>query len=467
MINPFKKIKERLSPSDQPKDSDAESRRPAQEVSPTAADSAPVVQTDDAPPAAEDPTAEAPSEEIPTAVPSAEEETPAADVSFDDFPLSETLHESIAAMGYNDPTPVQKQAIPVLLAGRDMIACAQTGTGKTAAYLIPVINHIVSEPQEGTECLIVAPTRELVKQIDQQIDGFAYFTGVTSAAIYGGSTGGEVFSRQSGALKKGADIIVATPGRLLVLLKLNYANFENLKCLVLDEADKMLDMGFFEDILEIVSYLPKERQTLMFSATMPNKIRQLAAQILNNPGEVNIAVSKPAERIDQRGYLAYNHQKIDLLEHIVRQEEVSSMIVFTSRKSEVGRIVRALKKVKLDARGVSSDLEQAEREEVMRDFRNGKVRIIVATDVLSRGIDVDNISHVVNYDLPQDAEDYIHRIGRTARAERKGVAITFINEEKQFRVAKIERLMERELPKLPLPEGFEPGPDYNPDRHGG
>ncbi|SDK74837.1 Superfamily II DNA and RNA helicase [Catalinimonas alkaloidigena] len=385
-------------------------------------------------------------------------------MTFHDFNLHSSLTESIDMMQYNEPTPVQAQAIPEILSGRDLIGCAQTGTGKTAAYLIPTIQHILDHPKEASQCLILAPTRELAKQIDQQIDGFGYLTGVTSMAIYGGSTGGEVWSRQRNAMENGAEILVATPGRLIAHMRMGYVQLDHIRTLILDEADKMLDMGFFEDIIQIVNELPTDRQTLLFSATMPKKIRLLADRILRDPAEVNIAISRPAEKIDQSAYLVHDHQKIDLMEHILRQMDVQSMIVFTSRRSEVNKIVRAINKLGFQSKGVSSDLDQNAREEVMREFKNGQLPIVVATDVLSRGIDVDNISHVVNYDIPQDAEDYIHRIGRTARAERTGVAITFINGEKQHRVRRIEELMEMELPKLPLPEGFEPGPAYNPEK---
>ncbi len=374
------------------------------------------------------------------------------------------MNESIMAMNFTSMTPVQELAIPTILEGRDLIACAQTGTGKTAAYLIPVMEQIIRRPQPEVQGLILAPTRELAKQIDAQVDGLGYFAGVNSVAVYGGKTGGEVWEQQRGAIERGADLIVATPGRLLAHMQLGYVSLDNLRYLILDEADKMLDMGFLDDILAIVNTLPKERQTLLFSATMPKKMRQLAQQILRDPAEINIAISKPAEKIEQVAYLAYDEQKPALLKHLFAHlEGVQSVLVFTSRKSNVNKIVRVLEKFNLSVRGVSSDLEQADREKVMRDFRNREVQVLVATDVLSRGIDVDNISHVINYDVPQDPEDYIHRIGRTARAERTGMAITFINEEKQHRILRIEQLMERELPRLPLPEGLGESPPFRPE----
>ncbi|MCC9136150.1 DEAD/DEAH box helicase [Pontibacter silvestris] len=366
-------------------------------------------------------------------------------------------------MGYNSPTPIQEQAIPLILEQNDMIACAQTGTGKTAAYLLPLIDHISHANYNHTSTLILVPTRELAKQIDEQVEGFGYFASVSSIAIYGGNKGDE-WEQQKRALTTGADIIIATPGRLLSHMALGYVKLNQLNHLVLDEADKMLDMGFMDDLLKIVKQLPAQRQTLMFSATMPRKIRELTKQILRNPAEINLAISKPAEGIDQRLYLTYDNQKLPLLEHLLQELEVQSMIIFTSRKSNVTPIVRSLRKMGYEADGIQSDMTQDDREKALQGFKNKQYQILVATDILSRGIDIDSLSHVVNFDMPQDAEDYVHRVGRTARAASTGMALTFVNEKDMYRVRRVEQLIERELPKLPLPEDIGPGPAYDPGK---
>ncbi|RIV24090.1 DEAD/DEAH box helicase [Fibrisoma montanum] len=372
-------------------------------------------------------------------------------------------------MNYQQATPIQEQAIPLILEGKDLIASAQTGTGKTAAYLIPLLDRISHADHDHTSTLILVPTRELAKQIDEQVEGFGYFVEATSIAIYGGSKGDE-WDKQRKALETGADIIIATPGRLIAHMQLGYVSFDKLDYLVLDEADKMLDMGFSDDILNIVRKLPVKRQTLLFSATMPNKIREFSKQILQEPAEIRLAVSKPAAGIDQQFYLAYDRQKLPLLAHLIQNSPtpVQNMVLFTSRKSEVGSIVRALSKLGYESRGISSDLEQEDREIVLRDFKNRKFPILVATDVLSRGIDIDNLTHVVNYDIPRDAEDYVHRIGRTARAATTGTSITFISDEDQQRVVKIERLIERAVDKLAITEdlGLGKAPIFDPKRYG-
>ncbi|MEZ0486163.1 DEAD/DEAH box helicase [Fibrella aquatica] len=362
-------------------------------------------------------------------------------------------------MNYKQATPIQEQAIPLIQEGKDLIACAQTGTGKTAAFLIPLLDKIAHAEHNHTSTLVLVPTRELAKQIDDQVEGFSYFVSATSIAIYGGGKGDD-WDKQRKALETGADIIIATPGRLIAHMQMGYVNFDKLNYLVLDEADKMLDMGFSDDILKIVATLPKERQTLLFSATMPPKIRTLASQLLKSPEEIRLSVSKPAAGIDQQIYLAKDHQKLPLLEHLMGTMDVKSMVLFTSRKMEVNAIVRALAKRGYVAKGISSDLEQEEREIVLREFKNKQLQIIVATDVLSRGIDVDNITHVVNYDVPRDAEDYVHRIGRTARADTKGTAITFVNEADMNKLGRIEKLIERKLDRLSITEelGYGPGP---------
>jgi len=382
------------------------------------------------------------------------------DVDFNSFQLHDDIMAGIQAMGYKAPTPIQTQAIPVILENKDLIACAQTGTGKTAAFLLPLLNKISHANHDHTSTLILVPTRELAKQIDDQVEGFAYFVSATSIAIYGGNKG-ESWDQQKKALTSGADIIIATPGRLIAHMNMGYVKLDKLEYLVLDEADKMLDMGFMDNIVRIVRELPQNRQTLMFSATMPPKIRDLARKLLQDPAEISLAISKPAAGIDQRSYLVYDNQKLPLLQHLIQELEVISMVIFTSRKSAVNDIVKALHKMGHSAEGIMSDRTQEEREATMQGFRNRKFKILVATDILSRGIDVDNISHIINFDVPQDAEDYVHRIGRTARAATTGTAITFISDKEQYRIARIEKLIEKELPKLPLPEGFEPGPEYN------
>ena len=365
-------------------------------------------------------------------------------------------------MGFENCTPVQEFAIPVIMQGKDLIACAQTGTGKTAAYLLPILNNISREGHTGMHTLIIAPTRELVLQIDQQIEGFSYFTGASSLAVYGGGVGA-AFDQQKSALVQGADIIVATPGRLLSHINMKYSDFSTIQTLILDEADRMLDMGFYDDIMRIVSELPVERQTLLFSATMPPRIRQMAGIILKNPEQINIAISKPAENIIQAAYLVYEGQKIQLLKELLKgKTDYKSVLIFTSRKANVNGIVRELRRMGFSSDGMLSDLEQKEREEVMLRFKNRETQILVATDIVSRGIDIDAIDLVMNYDVPRDPEDYVHRIGRTARAQMSGVAITLISDNDMHDFRKIEELIERDIIKISLPAGMEEGPAYNP-----
>lgn len=380
-------------------------------------------------------------------------------MTFSQFGLHDKILEGIQSMGYEKPTPVQEKTIPAILAGHDLIACAQTGTGKTAAYLLPVLHRMMHTDHLHLNTLIIAPTRELAQQIDQQIEGLAYFTGISSIAIYGGGDG-QVWDQQKRALEKGADVIVATPGRLLALLAAGTTVFDHLQHLVLDEADRMLDMGFFDDIIKIVSYLPQQRQTLLFSATMPPKIRQLAHRILQHPVEINIAIAKPAEGIIQQAYLVFDHQKEQLLMHILRTHTWSSLILFASTKETVKQLARRFARDGMDVKPFHSDLSQAEREEIMRAFRNRQVPVLIGTDVLSRGIDVEGISMVINWDVPPDPEDYVHRIGRTARAETTGTAITFINEHDMRRFQRIENLIGAEIIKLPLPDFLGKGPEW-------
>ncbi len=370
--------------------------------------------------------------------------------------------EGIEAIGYEEATPVQESAIPVILSGRDLIASAQTGTGKTAAFLLPVIEKLSAMPHDNqVKAMVIVPTRELALQIDQQMEGFSYYTKVSSIAIYGG-TDGTVFSREKQALTEGADLIVCTPGRLMAHLNMGYIKFPELKFLILDEADRMLDMGFHEDILKILSHLPKQRQNLMFSATMPSKIRHLAKQILHNPFEINIAMSKPAEKIVQKAYVVYDTQKIPLIKMLLKETEMKRVLIFCSTKEKTRQLYQELKKTGIKAEEIHSTLEQAARENVIIRFKSGNIPVLVATDIVSRGIDIEDIDMVINYDVPHDAEDYIHRIGRTARASAEGTAVTFINERDQPRFGAIETLLEREVEKSPVPEAYGETPAYNP-----
>lgn len=360
-------------------------------------------------------------------------------------------------MGYTKPTPVQENTIPVIMAGQDLIACAQTGTGKTAAYILPILNKIIHSEKRHLNTLVIAPTRELASQIDQQVEGFAYFLGVSSIPIYGGGDGA-TWDVQRKALEQGADIIIATPGRLIALLAAGTIDFNHLQHLVLDEADRMLDMGFFDDIVKIINYLPAKRQTLLFSATMPPRIRTLASKILVQPKEVNIAISKPADGIVQQAYLVYDHQKNGLLKRLLNEDESKSVIVFSNSKDNVKRLGSELIRAGLSVQPFHSDLEQNEREQILNRFKNRQLQILIGTDILSRGIDVEGIGLVINYDTPHDAEDYVHRIGRTARAERTGVAITFVNEKDMHKFSKVEKLIGKEITKLPLPPELGEGP---------
>ena len=384
-------------------------------------------------------------------------------MTFQDFNFHSDLIEGLNAMGYTKPTPIQEQAIPKIMEGKDLIACAQTGTGKTAAYLLPLLHKIVNTDHRHLNTLVIAPTRELALQIDQQIEALAYFINVSSITVYGGGSG-VVWEQQKKALKLGVDVVIATPGRLISMLNVGDVNLKHLEHLVLDEADRMLDMGFYDDIVRIISYLPKERQTLLFSATMPPKIRALANQILNKPEEISISISKPAEGILQQAYLTFDNQKFGLLKHIFKETQYKSVIIFCSRKETVKKLAAELKRVIPSLQAFHSDLDQEQREEIMRNFKNKNLQVLVGTDILSRGIDVDGIDLVINYDVPPDGEDYVHRIGRTARAASTGTAITFINPMDMQRFGGIERLIGREVPKIALPEALGESPVYEPDR---
>jgi len=369
---------------------------------------------------------------------------------FEDLDLNAELLESINYMGYRETTPIQEQAIPVILSGRDLIACAQTGTGKTAAYLLPMMSFISEKRPGYTHTLILVPTRELALQIDQQIQGFAYTLNINSLAVYGGVGSG--WDQERDALTRGADIIVATPGRLISHLNQGYVKFSQIEVLVLDEADRMLDIGFYDDIMHIISYVPKKRQTLMFSATIPTQMRSMSKHIMKNPVEISLERSKPAEGVIQVVYITGDHQKIPLINSLIADHpEYSSILIFSSTKRKVSEIVRGLRSPNYKVEGISSDLEQKEREATLLRFRSRKTRVLVATDVLSRGIDIKDINLVINFDAPSDAEDYVHRVGRTARAETTGVAITLVNRTDQPMMKRIEKLIGYEVYKAPLP----------------
>jgi ATP-dependent RNA helicase RhlE len=372
---------------------------------------------------------------------------------FHDFLFEYEIQDGLDDMGFETPTPIQELAIPIILDGSDLIGCAQTGTGKTAAFLLPVLNKMVWDPIAATDTLVIVPTRELALQIYQALQGFCYHTNITSQVVYGG-TDGISFEQEKKALLHGANVVIGTPGRLIAHLNMGNLKLENLRHLILDEADRMLDMGFVEDILKIINQAPKKRQTLMFSATMPPKIRQFAAKLLHEPKEISIAVSKPAERVVQGVFRVHDKDKNSVAVWLLKEKNLPSVIIFTGTKSKARQLERDLQKAGVNAKSISSDLEQKEREEVLRAFRSRRLPVLVATDVLSRGIDIEDIGMVINYDVPGDAEDYIHRIGRTARAESKGEAYTFVSGEEFRKFKRIEELMGMEVTKMANPAGI-------------
>ena len=386
-------------------------------------------------------------------------------MTFEELDLSDEVLDALYDMNFSECTPIQEQAIPIALEGRDLLAVAQTGTGKTAAYLLPVISRLSEGdyPSDAVNCIVMAPTRELAQQIDRQMEGFSYFLPTSSVAIYGGTDGKE-FARQERGLKLGADVVIATPGRLLAHLSMGYVDLSKVSFFILDEADRMLDMGFYDDIMQIVRQLPKERQTLMFSATVPPKIQQLAATILNDPVEVKIAVSRPTDKISQSAFVCYETQKTEILKHLLRERHSQRVIVFAASKLKVKELARALSKAKIRIGEMHSDLEQSVRDNVMLDFRAGNIDVLVATDIVARGIDIDDISMVVNYDVPHEPEDYIHRIGRTARANNDGTAVTFVSERDQAKFGGIERFLGYEVRKEEMPGKIGEGPEYRPER---
>ncbi len=387
-------------------------------------------------------------------------------MTFKELGLADSLLEGLDYMNFETATPIQESAIPHILNDKDLLACAQTGTGKTAAFILPILHKLSQKESTKINTLVIAPTRELALQIDQQVQAFSYFVNATSYAVYGGGDGQD-FSEQKRALQQGADIIVATPGKLISHLNMGYVDMSQLEHLILDEADRMLDMGFHDDIMKIVKKLPKKKQTLLFSATMPPKIKKLSATLLENHEEISLAISKPAEGVLQGAYLTYDNQKAGLIKRLIDDKpNYKSIIIFTSTKKKVNEVVRAINRNGYEVMAVSSDLVQKEREEALRLFKSKRVRVVVATDVLSRGIDIKDINLVINYDVPNDAEDYVHRIGRTARADTTGVALTLINPDDMYKFSKIEELIEMEVMKIPLPEFLGDGPEWNTKSRG-
>ena len=391
-------------------------------------------------------------------------------VYFDELDLVDELLDALDDMGFEQCTPIQAKAIPPSLDGRDVLAVAQTGTGKTAAFLLPILDKLTREPVKKVNTIILEPTRELAMQVDRQLEGFSFYTPASSIAIYGGRDGHSM-EREKNALKTGAPLVVATPGRLIAHLDLGYADLSGVRHLVLDEADRMLDMGFVNDMMKIIDLLPREKlQILFYSATMPTKIRKFSREILKDPVEISIAISKPAEKIDQKAFDVADWAKISLIEHILKdKKDLERILIFCGRKKTVRDLTRRLQRKGHKAESVSSDLEQDEREERLRQFRSGQIPIVIATDVLSRGIHIDGIDLVINFDVPGDAEDYVHRIGRTARASAEGEAITLISKEDRHRFRRIEELVEKQVRRIPLPDELadaEPGQGGGDDRGG-
>ncbi len=384
---------------------------------------------------------------------------------FDEFDFQPALLDAIDSMNFRECTPIQEQAIPVLLEGHDLIGIAQTGTGKTAAYLLPVLDKLSDGgyPENAVNCLIMVPTRELAQQIDQQIEGFSYFTNISGTAVYGGNDGIR-FEQEKRGFAMGTDIVVATPGRLISHISLGNIDLSKVSFFILDEADRMLDMGFYDDIMQIVKQLPAKRQNMLFSATMPDEIQRMARTILHNPVEVKLAVSKPADKILQAAYVCYEAQKLPIIQSLFQNNAPKRVIAFASSKLKVKEITKSLRRLGLNVGEMHSDLAQSERDDIMHKFRNGHINILVATDIVSRGIDIDDIDLVINYDVPHDPEDYVHRIGRTARAGAEGCAITFISLDDQPKFRQIERFLGKEVYKVPIPAELGEAPEYAAER---
>jgi superfamily II DNA/RNA helicase len=373
-------------------------------------------------------------------------------MDFSGFGMDVRIMDAISYMGFEQATPIQEKAIPIIMDGKDLIACAQTGSGKTGAFILPILDRLAKHQNDNTDTLVLVPTRELAIQVDQQIQAFAYFTGTSSIAVYGGGEAWE-YTQEKTALSKGAQIIVATPGRLISHLNMGYVKFDTINTLILDEADRMLDIGFYDDIIKIISFIPSKRQTLMFSATMPSKIRTLSQKILKSPESITLSISKPAAGVLQAAYMVEDKQKIGLIcDLLADKPNYESILIFAGTKKRVSEIKGALRRQKLSAEGISSNLEQSEREAVLLKFRARKIRILVATDVMSRGIDIKDINLVINYDVPGDAEDYVHRVGRTARADTTGVAITLINKADRYKLVAIEKLIGSRINQIKVPQ---------------
>jgi superfamily II DNA/RNA helicase len=385
---------------------------------------------------------------------------------FDELPLCDAVLDGVDAMNFSEVTPIQEKTIPLLLQKRDIIACAQTGTGKTAAFILPLLHNLQTTPHRSDKinALIMAPTRELAQQIDQQMEGFSYFTPFSSVAVYGGNDAA-AWETQKRGLTMGAEVVIATPGRLLSHINLYEIDFSDVQYFILDEADRMLDMGFFDDIMLIAKKLPKSRQTILFSATMPSKIRALAKTLLNNPVEVKIAVSRPPESIRQSCYLCHENQKAAIIRHLFAHQEPNKVLVFSGSKLKVKEIAKTFKAMGLKADAMHSDLEQADRDRVMHEFRNNRINILVATDIVSRGIDIDDITMVINFDVPREVEDYVHRIGRTARANAEGSSITFVSERELYKFKKIEKFLGKKIEQTPLPPELGEALIYNPKEY--
>lgn len=390
-------------------------------------------------------------------------------MKFEELDLSDNILDALYDMHFENCTPIQEKCIPPILEGRDVLGVAQTGTGKTAAYLLPILSRLDDGgfPKDAVNCIVMSPTRELAQQIDQAMQGFSYYLpDVSSVAVYGGNDGNR-YDQEMKSMRLGADVIIATPGRLISHISMGNIDLSKVSFFVLDEADRMLDMGFSEDIMKIASGLPKNCQTIMFSATMPKDIEKLAQNLLKNPVEIKLAVSKPAEKIQQSAYVCYETQKLKIIEDIFKAGDLKRVIIFSGSKMKVKQIDQALQKLKINSGAMHSDLEQAERDDIMFKFKSGQIDVLVATDIVARGIDIDDIAMVINYDVPHDAEDYVHRIGRTARADRDGIAITFVNEDDMFAFHQIEKFLGKEIKKNPLPEGCGEGPEYTTSKRPG
>ena len=390
-------------------------------------------------------------------------------MKFEELDLNDNVLDALYDMRFDECTPVQENCIPPILDKRDVLGVAQTGTGKTAAYLLPILSRLADGgfPKDAVNCIIMSPTRELAQQIDQAMQGFSYYLpDVSSVAVYGGNDGNR-YDQEMKSMRLGADVIIATPGRLISHISMGNIDLSKVSFFVLDEADRMLDMGFSEDIMKIASGLPESCQTIMFSATMPKDIETMAQKLLKNPVEIKLAVSKPAEKINQSAYICYETQKLKIIDDIFKAGDLKRVIIFSGSKMKVKQINQALQRLKINCGEMHSDLDQAQRDEIMYKFKSGQLDVLVATDIVSRGIDIDDITMVINYDVPHDAEDYVHRIGRTARADRDGMAITFVNEDDMYAFHQIEKFLEREITRNPLPEGCGEGPEYTTTKRPG